>query len=537
MEDMHRGPITPESTPRAARLLEAALLFTFVIHALAMVSMALLLLPGMPGGLHSDDARRVEYVASHPWLWRFGWVPWQITALSDLLLAVALVRTKWIPRVPALLTLAVTVAAIVPDQVGQVLWMTRGVRLAADAVRTGELAPYLAFERPTFRMVGIFGCIGYLLGALGWTWCFAAAGPWSRRLTWLSAATWGTFAAAVGIFFLPPHVSPGPAWVGPMNAVGFVLLQVWLIDVTHEVVRRCRPEAPHGRYGPWRHPGRGPFAWAANWAANSHAARALAEWLPAPALRSDIRDVVYVNYLVDADRLEALVPRGLELQRFGPAGRLALFTFLTYRHGHFGPRALGPLRRLLPSPIQSNWRIYVTDPQTGKGGVYFVCTAIDSTPHALAGRLLAEAVPMHVPHRATLSRDADGVVHLSLDPGRGTAPDVRATLRPSDDRSVPDDWRDCFGDWVGFLAYCVPQDRAMSLQPWYDRVTRQEIELGIPLDSCLRLEGEVESRAAQDIAGDARPVCFYVPGVTFQFSDESYDPRARGRMMGPWPRT
>jgi hypothetical protein len=522
---MSRASSTACSSHPAARLLEASLLFNFLIHAVAMASMALLLMSAMPGGGVADNAQRVAYVANHPWLWRLGWLPWQVTALADLMLAVALVRTSWIPRGPAILTLVVTLAAIVPDQLGQVLWMTRGVRLATAAAQSGDLSAYLAFEGPTFRMVGIFGCIGYLLGALGWTWCFAGAGTWSRRLTWLSVGAWGAFAAAIVIYFLPQHVSPGPFWISAGNALGFVLLQFWLIGVTERVVRRCRPDEVHGRYGPWRHPGRSPVAWGANWLANSRFARALAEWLPAPTLVSDIRDVIYVNYLVEAQRLEPLVPAGLELQRLGPGGRYALFTFLTYRHGHFGPRLFGPLRRLLPSPIQSNWRIHVTDPQSGKRGVYFVSTAISSVPHALAGRLLSEGVPMHVPERAELTCDAGGTFRLSVRPGRGTAPDVDATLKPSDDGSLPAVWTECFGDWTGFLAYCVPQDRAMSCQPWYGRVTRQEIELGIPLESCRRLQGTVASAAARAVVGDAPPVYFHVPAVTFRFEREEYDYR------------
>ncbi len=521
---MSGGPTTLQAEPRAARFLEASLLFNFVIHAVAMMSMALLLLPGMPGGGEPDDARRAAYIAGHPWLWRLGWLPWQLTALADLLLAVALVRTNWIPRVPALLTVAVTIAAIVPDQLGQFLWITRGVELAAGAVATGDLGPYLAFERPVFRMVGIYGCIGYLLGALGWTWCFAAAGAWSRRLTWLSVAAWGAFAAAVVIYFLPEHATPGPFWVANLNAAGFVLLQLWLIGVTHHVCGRSRRGAFHGRYAPWRHPGRGPVAWAANWLANSHFPRALAEWLPTPTLVSDIRDVVYVNYLVDADRLQPLVPPGLRLRRLSCGGRYALFTFLTYRHGHFGPAFLGPLRKLLPSPVQSNWRVHVCDPQTGRLGVYFFSTLISSTPHALAGRLLSEGVPMHVPEHADLTHDADGTLRFSIEPGRGTAPDARGTLRPADHNNLPPEWVECFGE-QGFLAYCVPQDRALCCQAWYDRVVRQDIELGIPLESCRRVEGTVESRAARAIAGDARPVCFHVPAARFRFAGEACDPR------------
>ena len=206
---MSRAPTTPgaapaASYPAAARFLEASLLFNLIIHAVAMVTTALFLLPAMPGGGGvSEDLARVTYIATHPWTFRLGWLPWQVTALADLVLGVALLWTRWVPRKPALITVGLTLLAIVPDQAGQVLWMTRGVDLAAAAVRGGGLGAYLAFERQVFTLTAAVGAAGYLLAALGWTWCFAAAGTWSRRLTLLSAATWGTFAVALIIYFLP----------------------------------------------------------------------------------------------------------------------------------------------------------------------------------------------------------------------------------------------------------------------------------------------------------------------------------------------
>jgi hypothetical protein len=74
------------------------------------------------------------------------------------------------------------------------------------------------------------------------------------------------------------------------------------------------------------------------------------------------------------------------------------------------------------------------------------------------------------------------------------------------------------------LAYVVPQDRAFSTQPWRKRVTRQEIELGIPLEACEPLEGTVHSRAAEEIIGDAMPFCFRVAAVRFRFESQEHDP-------------
>jgi hypothetical protein len=238
---------------------------------------------------------------------------------------------------------------------------------------------------------------------------------------------------------------------------------------------------------------------------------------------SDIAEVVYVNHVVEAERLLPLVPAGLELQRLGPDGRYALFTWLSFRHGNFGFEFLGPLRKVLPSPVQTNWRIHVLDPRTGVRGIHFVTNAIDRAPPALAARLTTEGMPMHVLRAAVLTRDADGHVTLALDPGEGSGPDGRCALKPGDVPALDGAWGQCWADWRAFLDYCVPQDRAMSTEPWLDRVTRHEIELGIDPARCEPLVGEVSSRRAAAYVGDAKALCFRVPAVRFRYAVERHD--------------
>jgi hypothetical protein len=221
-----------------AGLLVFTLGFTFLCHGAAMLGMVLLLLPGMPGGGVEDVTARAAHVAGHPWRWRIGWLGWQLTALSDLLLGVALVRTRWIPRLPAWLTLFVTLAALAPDQGGQLLWITKGVNLARDAVQSGDATAYLRFESWVFPIVAGWGATLYTVGALGWTWCFAAAGVWSRALTWLSVAVWGTFAIVSPALLLPGWMRAPDAVVSAANAVGFVLMQIWFALVALRVRTR-----------------------------------------------------------------------------------------------------------------------------------------------------------------------------------------------------------------------------------------------------------------------------------------------------------
>lgn len=506
-----------ETDPQAGRLLERALLLTFVIHGIAMLAMALLLLPGMPTGAR-DDAARIAYIASHPWRWRLGWLPWQLTALSDLFLGYALIRTTWVPRLPAVLTFLVTIAAVIPDQMGQIAWITRGIALA----QAGDGAQYLAYEARIFVWTAAWGTLLYTAGAVGWTWCFIAARVWRPWLTPFSVLLWVLFALLGVAPLLPVALRPTAAVVSGGNALGFILLEVWILTVTELVLRRARPDQAHGRYAPWHHPQR-LLGRALDPLGNSRFVRTLAEFVPSVAFRSEITDVIYVNYVVDAERLEALVPDGLALQRLGPEGRYAFFSFLSYRHGHLGPALLGPLRRLLPSPVQSNWRIHVRDPRSGTTGIYFVTNAIDSTVHALSARMLSEGMPMHVLSRGEVGVVGDGRYRLRLEPGAGSAPDAEADLRLAG--ALPDagPWSICFASYAAMLAYCVPQDRAMSSQPWYGCITRQEIDLGIPLNACEPLIGTVHSRAARAFVGDAIPFCFRVARVQFLFAREEYD--------------
>lgn len=511
----------PSSAPRAAPFLERALLFALFVHLAAMGSMALCLMPGMPGG--GAEALRPGYVAAHPWMWRLGWLPWQLCALSDLLLAVALLATPWIPRWPALLVLLATLTAAIPEQWGELLWITRGIDLAQQAVATGDAGPYRQLEAHVYYLTGGWGGTFYALAAVGWTWCFAAAGTWSRLLTWLSVAAWTVF-LYTGLAVLVPGLWADESTLAVFNGIGFALLLVWLAAVLECVLRRSRPDGPHGRLLPWQYPRPGAVGHVLNGLANSRLLRRVCEILPPVAFLSDITDVIYVNYLVEAERLESLRPEGLELQRLGPGGRYALFSSLTYRHGHFGPRLLGPLRRLLPSPVQTNWRTYVRDPRTGAEGIYFVTTAIGSTLHALAARLMSEGIPMHALAHGAVTAGKDGSFRVVLDPGAGSGPDADMALRPTTaPQPLPAPWDACFADYRALLAYCVPQDRALSAQPWYDRVTRQEIRLDIPLDTCEPLTGEVRSRMAEALLGSAAPLCFRVPRVFFRFDKEEYD--------------
>lgn len=242
--------------------------------------------------------------------------------------------------------------------------------------------------------------------------------------------------------------------------------------------------------------------------------RAWAPWLPVPRLQSDVAPALYVNWLVAADRLASWVPAPLLLQE--PVPGWGLVTIVAFQHGHFGPRALGPLRRLTPSPFQSNWRTYVRNPATGKAGVHFLTTTVSNPLYRFAARATADNVPMR-PARGTVLASEGRVSCRLANPS--------CTLLSGSWEPVPvpsaGPWKKAFSDWATMLEFVVPQDRAMAVRG--GRVACIELRLGIPRTSIQPLEGEVACPPLKDVVGDARPWSFWVPRVDLAYERQEWD--------------
>lgn len=205
------------------RLVRLAIVVTFGAHGLAMLAMLALLLPAMPGGTGASDAERMQWIAGHVTSYRLGWLPWHVTAASDLLLALALLR---LPKIPLGLRwgqLALTTVALLCDQGGQALLLTRGV----DRAIAGDLPGFLAVEHLAFPLTAWYAALLYTLGAIAWTFAFRAAGIWSRAVAALSVPLWALFLVATIGPLLPPGVRLPDRAVAGANALGFVGMELW----------------------------------------------------------------------------------------------------------------------------------------------------------------------------------------------------------------------------------------------------------------------------------------------------------------------
>lgn len=502
--------------------LELAFWFALVTHGVGLISMALLVMPGMPGGLLADQAR-IEYLAMHPYLWRLGWLPWQLSALSDLLLAFAFTGLPSLSKTIKTLLFVATFAALIPDQCGQFLWITEGVELAkkAAAGQSASAATFLSFEQNVFVMVCGWASLFYTVLAILWTKGLSKAGVADKLFVRFSTILWIFSFACSALFILSRNMQIPFLLMAISNTVLFAGLMFWFCYAIERILRSCRKIEPWGREAKWQVPSVRSFHGLLQILGGSKFLRRIFERIPPISLSSDIDSVVYVNYLLPAEKLLELVPAHLELQRLGANGDYALFSILTFRHQHFGPQMLGNLRKLMFNSIVSNWRIHVTDPAKKMRGIYFLSNTTDNAIMSVSARILSEAMPMHLLASADFRKE-DESFKIMLNPGDGSAPDLEADLKVSQSAAFSGAWSECFKSFEDFLEYCVPQDRSISSQPILNRITYQEIELGIPLTECKPLAGSVLSNVANLISGPATPFCFSAPALTFRFNKEHY---------------
>lgn len=237
--------------------------------------------------------------------------------------------------------------------------------------------------------------------------------------------------------------------------------------------------------------------------------------LPFVTLASEVVDVIYVSWLVDAKAAQALLPPGLTLfQRDG----LTPFTVLTYRHGHFGPRLAGPLRRLMPSPLQSNWRLYLAHAPAGAPQVptvFFLKNVMDSLPHALGTRLFSDILPTHLAAGMTHGVD-DKTAHCAIVAGDGSAPAFDVQARVAGAKDLDETWRAMFGSWDEAVAMLACQDAAVAHVPRNGRLALGEISLPVDLARVAPLTAlRADCALLAQWPPASAPLAFLVPAVPF----------------------
>ncbi|CDG83375.1 hypothetical protein [Janthinobacterium agaricidamnosum] len=198
---------------------------------------------------------------------------------------------------------------------------------------------------------------------------------------------------------------------------------------------------------------------------------------------------------------------------------------LTYRHGHFGPALLGPLRTLFPSPMQSNWRLYLEQAPAGApqvSTVFFLKNIMNSLVYALGTRLFSDVLPTHLAASFT-HRSEGGVVESGIVPGAGSAPALACAARVGHDKSLAPVFAEAFGNWQNAVQFIACQDAAIAHVERLGRLALGEIQLPVDLAHVLPLQlepGAAQCSLLAQLPVSEGPFGFMVPAVKFHVLSE-----------------
>ena len=113
-------------------------------------------------------------------------------------------------------------------------------------------------------------------------------------------------------------------------------------------------------------------------------------------LKSDIKDVVYFNWMIPINKVEHLVPKGMVLEKYG---NLVLLTILNYNHGNFRPNIFNSIKSFFGSPNQSNWRLYLNSNSLDhkQPTVLFIVNIMDNLLYTIGSRIFSNILQTHYP--------------------------------------------------------------------------------------------------------------------------------------------
>ena len=245
--------------------------------------------------------------------------------------------------------------------------------------------------------------------------------------------------------------------------------------------------------------------------------RALMRFLPFFKLQSRVKNIVYLSWLVDIEKVRSRYPQHVQL--WEKQGK-TIFTILTYQHEHFGFAFLGWFRKLMPSPKQSNWRFYI-EPQQQDKTVIFEQVIVDQKLYVLSGRLASDAMPAQF-SKAFIHQKNDSQILTQLQINEKYQ--LSSTVEINADQHLPDSWQDLFPSWDDAIRYLVDQDHAWV--EWVDqpeKISQGDIEMPFNFSQIQAAKVlEIDCPLLKDWGVDAHDVfAFVVPELDFYVRNES----------------
>lgn len=244
-------------------------------------------------------------------------------------------------------------------------------------------------------------------------------------------------------------------------------------------------------------------------------------FVPFLRLESQATDTVYMSWLVDADVVRQRFPEPIQLwEKDGKT----IFSILFYHHHHFGWRWLGPLRKIFPSPRQSNWRFYLAETVLPKT-VVFEQIVVDQMLYVTGGRVLTDAMPAQFdPHFQHAVQQTEQGLKIRAKIHIDARYQLQVNLASQPEQTLPSDWAAMFSDWDCAMQSLIPQQHV-----WVECVD-QPMQLS---QANIRIETEYQAIQALSIEQLECPflrelgiteqdqaLCFFLPHLDFHVLGE-----------------
>ncbi|MCS4293736.1 hypothetical protein M2375_001968 [Comamonas sp. BIGb0152] len=183
----------------------------------------------------------------------------------------------------------------------------------------------------------------------------------------------------------------------------------------------------------------------------------------------------------------------------------------------------------MPSPLQSNWRLYLAEPLSDAPPiptVAFVYNVMDSLAHVAGARLFSDALPSHWPARFDFRVTPDEAI-VDIAPGNGSAPRLAARALRAADAVLSPPWSEMFNGWSDAIVRLASQHAAVVEVPTADGAPGMSAlaTIDLPVDVAsvepLLLDTQtLDCPLLQRLDADPEALCFLLPSVRFSALSE-----------------
>ena len=241
------------------------------------------------------------------------------------------------------------------------------------------------------------------------------------------------------------------------------------------------------------------------------------------SLLSDVTNVLYLNWLVPYENVLHLVPPKLKLKKWG---KYTILTILTYNHGNFRPQPLNFMKSLFPSPLQSNWRLYLETNEVipcAKSTCFFLKNVLNARLHTFGSRLFGDILQAHYPLKFIYAIQPDNYT-ISIQQGLSNAPDLDVVCSKTVDFNFSDEWDNIFSSVEEALkTICLQEYAVADLQ--LPAFAVASIELPIAIETIKPLQvNSLKSHWLVENSVFGMPFAFLLPSVRFKTISETKIP-------------